>query len=71
MLSIQRFDIQQDDFDKEFSGFLTANTEHESDVSQVVRDVINQIRANGDTALVACIRIGNLIRRVATSVRVN
>jgi len=52
MLSIQRFDIQQDDFDKEFSGFLTANTEHESDVSQVVRDVINQIRANGDTALV-------------------
>jgi len=52
MLSIQRFNAQQDSFNQEFAKFLGANSQHESDVSEVVRDVINQIRSNGDNALI-------------------
>ena len=51
MLTIRRFDAQQESFQKQFSDFLEANTEHESDVSQTVQDIIAQIRANGDAAL--------------------
>lgn len=52
MLSIRRFNAQQDNFNQEFASFLDANSQHESDVSDVVRDVIQQIRTHGDSALV-------------------
>ena len=51
MLSIRRFAANQDGFNKEFTDFLTANEEHEDDVSLLVRDVIQKIRADGDGAL--------------------
>ena len=51
MLSIQRFNAQQETFANEFAEFLTANSEHESDVTELVRDIIAQIRTNGDAAL--------------------
>ena len=51
MLSIRRFAANQDGFNKEFTDFLTANEEHEDDVSLLVRDVIQKIRTDGDGAL--------------------
>jgi histidinol dehydrogenase len=51
MLTIRRFNSQQESFEKQFSDFLEANTEHESDVSQTVQDIIAQIRTKGDSAL--------------------
>lgn len=51
MLSIRKFNAQQETFTQEFRDFLSANAEHESDVSDVVRDVLQQIRVDGDTAL--------------------
>ena len=51
MLTIRRFNSQQESFQTQFCDFLAANTEHESDVSQVVQDIITQIRAKGDSAL--------------------
>ena len=51
MLSIRRFDANQNGFKKEFTDFLTANEEHEDDVSLLVRDVIQKIRTEGDSAL--------------------
>lgn len=51
MLSIRRFDAKQDAFTKEFCEFLNANSEHESDVSETVRDIIAQIRTERDKAL--------------------
>ena len=51
MLSIRRFNSQQDSFQEQFSGFLETNTAHESDVSQTVQDIIAKIRRHGDGAL--------------------
>ncbi len=51
MLTIRRFNSQQESFQKQFSEFLEANTQHESDVTHLVQDIIAQIRANGDSAL--------------------
>ncbi len=51
MLKIRRFNSQQASFQTQFSDFLEANTEHESDVSHTVQDIITQIRAKGDRAL--------------------
>ena len=51
MLSIRRFNSQQDSFSKEFANFLEANVEHESDVSQIVSDIISRVRTDGDNAL--------------------
>ena len=51
MLTIRRFNAHQESFQKQFCDFLEANTEHESDVSHVVQDIIAQIRAKGDSAL--------------------
>ena len=51
MLTIRRFNSKQESFQKQFSDFLAANTEHESDVSQIVQDIIAQVRAKGDSAL--------------------
>lgn len=53
MLTIRRFNSQQESFQKQFSDFLEANTEHESDVTQTVQDIITDIRAKGDQALLA------------------
>ena len=51
MLTIRRFNSKQESFQKQFSDFLAANTEHEFDVSQIVQDIIAQVRAKGDSAL--------------------
>ncbi|MDW3096232.1 MAG: histidinol dehydrogenase [Gammaproteobacteria bacterium] len=51
MLTIRRFNSQQASFQTQFSNFLEANTEHESDVSHTVQDIIAQIRTKGDSAL--------------------
>ena len=51
MLTIRRFNSQQASFQTQFSDFLEANTEHESDVSHTVQDIITQIRTKGDSAL--------------------
>lgn len=51
MLSIRRFNSQQDSFSKEFTDFLEANVEHESDVSQTVSNIISRVRADGDNTL--------------------
>ncbi len=51
MLTIRRFNSQQESFQTQFSEFLEANTEHESDVSQTVQDIIADIRSKGDHAL--------------------
>lgn len=53
MLSIRRFDSQQDSFRQQFSDFLETNTEHESDVLQTVQDIIAKIRREGDSALLS------------------
>ena len=51
--SIRRFNAQQINFAGEFSQFLNANSEHESDVTELVRDIIQQIRSAGDEALIS------------------
>ncbi len=51
MLSIQYFDTRQDQFEQQFAQFLNANLEHEADVTELVREIINQVRVDGDVAL--------------------
>jgi histidinol dehydrogenase len=51
MLTIRRFNSQQESFAKQFSDFLKANAEHESDVTLTVQDIIAQVRSKGDSAL--------------------
>ncbi|MEM8844096.1 MAG: histidinol dehydrogenase, partial [Pseudomonadota bacterium] len=52
MLTIRRFNAQDDSFQTDFSSFLEEHNEQENDVSQTVRDIINNIRNKGDTALI-------------------
>ncbi len=52
MLKIKKFDAQQSDFLKQFTVFLNKNVGHESDVSETVQQIISEIRAKGDCALI-------------------
>ena len=51
MLNIRRFSAQDHSFQEEFARFLDANVEPSADVSATVRNIIGEIRANGDVAL--------------------
>ena len=51
MLNIRRFNAQDDSFQNDFAEFLKANIEPSADVSASVHDIISNVRAKGDAAL--------------------
>lgn len=51
MLTIRRFNAQDDSFQSEFANFLKANLEPSEDVSSTVQGIISDVRERGDTAL--------------------
>jgi len=52
MLSIQRFDARHENFKNDFTRFLGTHSEHQSDVTDKVSEILEQVREQGDAALV-------------------
>ncbi|MFL0810192.1 MAG: histidinol dehydrogenase [Agarilytica sp.] len=49
---ISRFDTKQKDFDRKLEHLLAWEDEHNSDVENIVRDILRDVRSRGDEALI-------------------
>lgn len=51
MLKIRRFNSQSSDFEDQFNTFIASDQAQDTDVNQLVEDIIRDIRVRGDAAL--------------------
>lgn len=51
MLNIRRFDALDENFDQDFQQLVNANSAQPADVTQLVQNIINDVRDQGDAAL--------------------
>ena len=52
MLNIRRFDALDKNFDRDFQQLVNANSAPSADVTQQVQNIINDVRDQGDSALI-------------------
>ena len=68
---VNQFNISDLTFDQDFKELLTKNRDTENDVSGVVKDILKDVRLNGDLAVLAYTKKFDRIELTAKSIRVS
>jgi histidinol dehydrogenase len=67
----RRLDARAPDFEREFAALMDAAREAGEDVSRSVKEIVAEVRANGDAALIAFSERFDRVRLTQASLRVN